>query len=610
MKKFTLLLSFLFISVSGYSQLFGNTEGFENTTGITGALPATWTLGTGNWAVFERNSNPAEGTDESWGINPFATGIQYQGTNCASVSREQIQAGNTSEDFLATSVVSIPVGITELRFWTRNFTNGNQGTIFKVMIAPAVAPQTDPNSYTDLQQWSELDLILPVTNFNVWTEKVVDVSAYAGFDVYIAFVRVYTQPTGSQDGDRWLIDNVAVNTQCTRPVPAAATAVTSTTASLTWTNPSGSTTWEIEAVTAAGTPTGIPTYPPYNGTLPFIATGLLPNTAYKYYVRAICSTGFSSPWSVASANFTTQIAPPICGGNLVDSGGIGGNYSNNENDSTTVTPNPGDVVTITFTTFNTQAGSDILRIYDGPDTTFPLLASLSGTTLPPTYTSTAPNGQLTFVFTSNGTTVAAGYTANITCGLAPACRIPTSIVSSSITTTSVSLNWIQPANPDTSVASTWDIIALPCGSAAPSVTSIPTVNDLTIAPPYVLPGLTPATCYDIYIRAVCGASNSGWSAVATSITTLVAPPICGGNFVDTGGTTGNYGNSAVNLTTVICPTVISGPDAVTVAFTAFNTQADTDILTVFDGDSNTATLLASLSGTTLPPSFTSSHPTG
>ncbi|WP_396156063.1 fibronectin type III domain-containing protein [Flavobacterium sp.] len=611
MKKFTLLLFFLFISISGYSQLFGNTEGFENTTGITGPLPATWTLGTGDWAVFERNSNPAEGTDESWGINPFATGLQYQGTNCASVSREQIQAGNTSEDFLATSVISIPLGTTELRFWTRNFTSGNQGTIFKVMIAPTVAPQTDPDSYTDLQQWSELDLIVPTSNFNVWTEKVVDVSAYAGFDVYIAFVRVYTQPTGAQDGDRWLIDKVSVNTQCTTPVPAAATAITSTTASLTWTNPSGATTWEVEIVPAAGTPTGIPTYPAYSGALPFIATGLLPNTAYKYYVRAICSTGFSSPWSVASTNFTTLIAPPVCGGNLVDSGGIGGDYLNNENVTTTVNPiTPGDLVTVTFTAFNTQAGSDILRIYDGPDATFPLLATLSGTTLPPSYTSSAVSGALTFVFTSNATTVAAGYAANITCAAAPPCRIPTAVGYSiaSVTTNSVSLNWTQPANPDLSVASVWDIVALPVGSPAPNAATVPTANDITAGagPSYLLTGLTPATCYDVYIRAVC-ATNSAWSTVPVNVCTLVAPPVCGGTFVDAGGTGANYNNNA-NETTVIAPVTLG--DAVTLTFTAFNTQAGSDLLNIYDGPNASFPLLATLSGTTIPPAFTSSHPSG
>jgi gliding motility-associated-like protein len=614
MKKITLLLLLLLVSVGGYSQLYNQTEGFEGVTSSpTGPLPATWTLGTGDWAIFENNTPSSIGTAESWGINAFAaTPVPYQGVNCASVNREQlVNAGNTSEDYLATSVISVPAtGTIELHFWTRMFISGNQGTTFKVMIAPVFpGSQTDPTAYSDLQQWTEADLITPTTNFNQWTEKVVDISAYHSFDVYIAFVRVYTQPTTALDGDRWAIDNVGVNAQCTAPVAVTPTVMTSTTAQLSWSNPSGATSWEIEVVPAAGTPTGTPSYPVYNGALPFLATGLTPNTAYKFYVRAICPTGFTSPWSAASGNFTTQIAPPVCGGNLVDSGGTTGNYGNNENVSTTVCPvTPGDLVTVTFTAFNTQAGTDLLKIYDGSDITAPLLATLSGTTLPPSYTSSAASGCLTFVFTSNGTTTAAGYAANITCAPAPACRIPTALTATTPTTTSVTLNWTQPANPDTSVASTWDIIALPCGSPAPTASSVPTANDVTAGPgpSYVLTGLTPATCYDIYIRAVC-ATNSGWNSVPASISTLVAPPVCGGNFVDTGGTTGNYGNNA-NLTTVICP--VTTGDAVTITFTAFNLENGADILKVYDGDNTSATLLASLTGTTLPPSFTSSAASG
>lgn len=606
MKKITLLLLFLFISVSGYSQLFGNTEGFETFPAPSGPLPQTWTLGTGNWAVFERNTPATVTSVQNWGLNTV-TATPYQGTNFASVSREQIGAGSTSEDFLVTSVVSVPAtGVTELHFWTRMFTSGNQQTIYKVMVASANQSQTDPNSYIDLQQWTEPELIVPTTNFNVWTEKTVNLSAYAGNDIYVAFVKVYTQPTGTLDGDRWLIDNVGVNTQCTAPVPGTTTAITSTTANLTWSNPSGATTWEIEIVPAAGTPTGIPTYPPYSGTLPFMATGLTPNTAYKYYVRAICSSGFTSPWSTVSANFTTLVAPPVCGGNLVDSGGVGGNYANNENSTTTVLPvNPGDLVTVTFTAFNTQAGSDILRIYDGANATFPLLASLSGTALPPSFTSTAVSGALTFVFTSNNATNAAGYAANITCNPPPTCRIPTAVNSNTITTTSVILDWTQPANPDTSVATAWQVLALACGSPTPGAGATGWVA--AGSNPFTLSGLTPATCYDIYVRAVCGASTSGWSTLPRTITTLVAPPVCGGNFVDSGGTTGNYGNNA-NLTTVICP--VNTGDVVTVTFTAFNTQAGTDLLKVYNGGDATAPLLATLSGTTLPPAFISSAANG
>jgi hypothetical protein len=610
MKKITLLLLFLFISVSGYSQLYGLTEGFENMPNPVGPLPQPWTSPiTGNWAIFERNTPSNVGSGQSWGINAFAQ-PPHQGLECASVSREQIGAGGTSEDFLATSEIVVPAGgITELHFWTRMFTSGNQGTIYKLMVAPSSAPQADPNSYIDFMQWSELDLITPTSNFNVWTEKTVNLTTnFGGQSIYLAFVKVYTQPTGTLDGDRWMIDDVGVHPQCTAPVPGATGAITSTTANLTWTNPGGATSFHVVVTpTAGGTPLTFD-FPAPAATYPI--TGLTPNTQYNYVVTGTCSTGFTSDPSAVSANFTTQVAPPICGGNLVDSGGIAGNYGNNENVSLTVNPTTlGDLVTVTFTAFNTQAGNDILRIYDGPDATYPLLATLSGTTLPPSYTASSSGGQLTFVFTSNGTTTAAGYAANITCAPPPACRIPTAVSAVTPTTTTVQLNWTQPANPDTTVANTFDIYAVPCGSPAPNASTVPTFNDITPSGPgtsHLLSGLTPATCYDIYIRAVC-ATNSGWNAVPASITTLVAPPVCGGNFVDTGGATGNYNNNAVNLTSVICPSV--NTDAVTITFTAFNVAAG-DTLAVYDGDDTSATLLATLTGTTLPPSFTSSAPSG
>jgi gliding motility-associated-like protein len=598
MKKITLLLLFLFISISGYSQLA--LEGFENTTGPDAPPSTNWTLGTGNWAVFDTSGSPVR-----WETN---NALPYQGANAAYVNREEIGSGNTSEEYLATPPVQIPTtGV--LRFYTRMFTSGPQGTIYQIKVAPVTGSQTNPNDYVLIQQWSEDELITPTSNFNVYTEKTVDLgTAFGGQFVYVAFVKVFTQPDNNFGGDRWLVDDVIIDAACLAPTGLTISGITSNSASLNWTNPNGSgaTTWEVIVTPSLGAPI---TYPAYNGALPFIATGLSPNTTYSYRVRAVCTSGISSPYSAASANFTTSVAPAVCGGNFVDSGSIGGNYSNNENRTTTICPvNPGDLVTVTFTAFNVQNNSDFLRVYDGSDATAPLLANLTGTTLPPAFTASSVSGCLTFVFTSNATTTAAGWASNVTCNPPPACRIPTAVTAVTPTTTSVTLNWTQPTNPDLTVASTFDIIALPCGSAAPTAGSIPTANDITAAagPSYVLTGLTSATCYDIYIRAVC-ATNSGWSAFPTTVSTLVAPPVCGGNFVDTGGTTGNYGNNE-NLTSVICP-VTSG-DAVTVTFTAFNTQAGSDILRVYDGDNASATLLATLSGTALPPSFTSSAPSG
>ena len=191
MKKFTLLLLFLLISISGYSQLA--LEGFENTTGPD-ALPSTnWTLGGLNWAVFDNGV----GTNVRWDINStIATPpLVHSGANAAYVNRENIGAGNTSEDYLATPAVQIPAnGV--LHFYTRMFTSGNQGTIYQIKVAPATASQTDPFAYSLVQQWTEDELITPTSNFNIYTEKTVDLSAFATQFVYVSFVKVYTQPDG------------------------------------------------------------------------------------------------------------------------------------------------------------------------------------------------------------------------------------------------------------------------------------------------------------------------------------------------------------------------------------------------------------------------------
>ncbi|MDN3678531.1 fibronectin type III domain-containing protein [Flavobacterium paronense] len=603
MKKFTLLLLFLFISISSYSQL--SLEGFENTTGPDASPSTNWTLGTGNWAVFDN----AVGPNVRWGINnTVATPpIVYQGTNAAYVNRgENIGQGNTSEDYLATPLVQIPAnGV--LHFYTRMFTSGNQGTIYQIKVAPALASQTDPLAYSLAQQWTEDELITPTSNFNIYTEKTVDLgTSFGGQFVYVAFVKVYTQPSTSIDGDRWLIDDVSIDTPCLVPTGLTVSAITANGATLNWTNPNGTgaASWEIEVVLASGTPTGIPTNT--TTTFPYVVTGLLPNTAYKFYVRARCTTGFTSPWSVASANFTTLVGPPVCGGNFVDSGGITGNYPNNANVTTTICPtNPGDLVTVTFTSFNTENGVDLLKVYDGNSAAAPLLATLSGTTLPPSFTASNALGCLTFVFTSNGSTRAAGWVSNITCNAPPTCRKPTALASGTITINSVILNWSQPQNPDTSVATAWEVLALPCGSPAPTAVStgfVPAGSN-----PFTLTGLTSATCYDIYVRAVCSLTDSSAWSVPTTITTLLAPPVCGGNFVDTGGLAANYPNNA-NQTTTICPVTVG--DVVTVTFTSFNTQANTDFLKIYDGNSTSGTLLANLSGTTLPPSFTASNALG
>lgn len=291
MKKLLLsTLTFIF-TLPAFSQFF---EGFENTTGITGPLPATWTLGSGNWTVCERNTSATVGTSQSWGINAFAGGLQYQGANCASVSREDIGEGNTSEDYLITPAVNISSINAELHFYTRMFTSGDQGTKYRIMIAPAihgVVIPSDINSYSAVVEWTENELINPV-NYNQWTEKIVDLSAYAGLgiDVYIAFVRVFTQTDGNISGDRWLIDNVSLLEESTNPCNfySSASYLSPTSVQLNWVSTS---TEPVEAmILPCDDP--MPTSTD-NGIIlnnnPHQFTNLLPNACYKVYIKNPCS---------------------------------------------------------------------------------------------------------------------------------------------------------------------------------------------------------------------------------------------------------------------------------------------------------------------------------
>ncbi len=204
---------------------------------------------------------------------------------------------------------------------------------------------------------------------------------------------------------------------------------------------------------------------------------------------------------------TPDLFGQACGTTVYDTGGAGGDYANNQAYTVTYCPtNPGDVVTITFTAFNTEAGWDELSVHNGPSNASTELGLFSGTTLPGSFTSTDPTGCLTLWFTSDFSNVASGWVANITCSTPP--------------------------------------------------------------PP---------------------------------------PPSCGTTVYDTGGSGGNYGNSQTYSTTY-CPTTPG--DVVTLNFTAFNTEAGFDYVTIHNGPTAGSPVVGSFSGTCNPGSFTSSDPSG
>ncbi|MGX1024361.1 fibronectin type III domain-containing protein, partial [Psychroflexus sp. MBR-150] len=369
----------------------------------------------------------------------------------------------------------------------------------------------------------------------------VDLSSITGTSVQFAFWGTEGTVDDAEDYNIY-IDNFEVRTppSCAAPTGLTASNVTATSVQLDWTATTSTETggYEYVLITDGSTPdaTTTPTGSVGTGVTTANPTGLTPVTDYEAYVRAVCSVGDVSAWSAVESFSTT---PDFCGGdNFVDNGGLSGDYLSNSNETIVISPNnPGDVVSVTFLSFDTEANWDGLMIYDGPDTTEPIFDSGYVNTFGPlpdgawngtgdfsangvTFTSTHPSGALTFVFTSDGFTQNSGWEADVICGLPPSCASPTDLTASNITTTSVQLDWTATTSTETGG---YEYVLITDGST-PDATTTPTGSvgtGVTTANPT---GLTSGTDYDAYVRAVCSVGDeSAWSAVE-SFSTLPVPP--------------------------------------------------------------------------------------
>lgn len=186
---------------------------------------------------------------------------------------------------------------------------------------------------------------------------------------------------------------------------------TSNSLNISWTENSNATQWEIELVRSGEAPTGQGTV--VNSRV-YQASGLLENTCYDVYVRSKCAAG-NSGWAKSARGFCTN--PNYCGNHFYDSGGANGNYTDNENWVKTIYPmSAGKLVSANFTLFSLESCCDRLTIYNGADTSSPVLFS-SGemTNLPRTFKSSHMTGALTFRFTSDSSAAYTGWDALISC---------------------------------------------------------------------------------------------------------------------------------------------------------------------------------------------------
>jgi hypothetical protein len=184
MKKGYLFL-IIFLSVQVRGQFF---EGFEN--GVS--PPAGWVI-----------ADNGVGIGNSWRDN-IPVWPAYEGTRCAFIDREWIGIGNTSEDLLITPAITVGTNAS-LNFTSTQTITGDVGTLYQIRIS--TSSQTDQSSFTLLASYTEQTINSGID----YETKYISLNDFNGQTVYIAFVRIFTQPTLATLGDRWLLDNVTVS---------------------------------------------------------------------------------------------------------------------------------------------------------------------------------------------------------------------------------------------------------------------------------------------------------------------------------------------------------------------------------------------------------------
>lgn len=133
--------------------------------------------------------------------------------------------------------------------------------------------------------------------------------------------------------------------------------------------------------------------------------------------HTILKTGLitvTSTYVMANGNYYT------CEGSFYDPGGPNANYGNNQEIITTFYPDTNEaLMKVQFTAFDLEANGscqyDWLKIYNGANTSAPLLGTWCGTNSPGTIIASNPSKALTFHFKSDGSVTRSGWNALLSC---------------------------------------------------------------------------------------------------------------------------------------------------------------------------------------------------
>ena len=526
MKKFTLLILAALFAAVGWAQLLN--EGFEGTY-----PPAEW--GTYANAYTKSATYAAEGT---YSINTVASST-YK--TYGLVTPVLIGGGELKFKLRTNSYYGSASWYTTVRVKVST-TNDQQASFTTVK-------EFSTYSYSDAPGIHSNNVILTSTQLTSWYQCVVDLSAYAAQNIYVA-LEVY-----DHNGCDFFIDDVQGPAlfvpSCPKPknLKAVEGSVTSSSAIITWTAGKNETEWllqyqkEGETAITSVTVSDTPEHP---------LTGLEPNTKYFLKVKAICGEEDESD-EVLGDPFTTKCLPTALpfaddfyywttGSTYFDScwekykGANASTYpyvvaTNNQSlqfNQSTTTISAAFLPELTATgdlalsfDLNMVAANRMVVVVatdpQNPNTWVPIDTIKDGNGNYQSYERIIPNylagkriGFKSFV--GSGTSTTSAYLDNV---VVTNCARPTDLALDSATLTATSVNLTFNGG----TATQWQYAYAPS-----SVTDLATVRPVLISNNIIeLSGLTKETAYKIWVRSYCDATHqSVWSAVLAFST----PPTC------------------------------------------------------------------------------------
>jgi len=554
-----------------------------------------------NGSTFDANGwTTVNGTPNAWNVGTVPG--WFTGTGGAYVSNDSgttwAYTNNTATRSHFYRDVAFPAGVTTvtLKFdWRANGNDGNSDNLLVYLVDTNITPTTSGptgtnttttgwTGYTDgttgyylLQRNGTAN---PTTTTAVtYSLTTAQMSYVAGKTKRLVFVWKNNGSTGTNPPAS--VDNIslsAVAPTCLKPADVAASAITTTTATLNWTasgsNPASGYEYEIRTSGAAGSgATGLATSGTTTaGTTTASLTALVNSTTYTVYVRANCGSGDFSDWTAAytftmlcDAATIPHIVPieavtvpalPVCTtaqnvnndtktwisyasttgitGKVMGYPYHGSNVANDWFFTNGLNLTQGVVYRLKFkykdtgyveklkvgignSAVNTAMTTTLFDVTTGAATT--VVAKEIDFTVPTT-------GVYNIGFQCySAANMNILYLGEISVELGPTCVAPTTVTATNVLATSATIGWSEP-------------IALPSagyeyeirtsGAAGSGATGL--VNSGSTAAGVLtanVTALTAVTTYTVYVRANCGSGNfSAWTAAytfATSCESSVIP---------------------------------------------------------------------------------------